>query len=64
MMPKSKSKWKMTASSEIGWYATPLVPTNELQKKGHKPTAITNYVSDYVLQKAINPFHRDVHLKR
>ena len=64
MPSKQQKRWQMTASQEIGWYADPLVPKNEMQQKGLKNTAITQYVADYVLQTSINPYHRDVHLKR
>ena len=28
--PKQKNKWRVTASSEIGWNCDPLVPKNEM----------------------------------
>ena len=64
LIPKQKNRLKMTASSEIGWYCEPLVPKNDLQVNGLKQTAVTQYVSAYVLQYSINPFHKDVHCKR
>ena len=64
MAPRQKNKWMMTAAQEIGWYAEPLVPKNEMQSQGAKATEISAFASEYVKCKKKNPFSRDVFINR
>ena len=62
--PRQKNKFMMTAAQEIGWYADPLVPKNEMQSQGSKKTEISAFASEYVKCKKKNPFSREVFMNR
>ena len=64
MATRQKNKFPTTAAQEIGWYAEPLVPKNEMQHQGTKKTEITSFASEYAKCKKKNPFSRSVFMNR
>lgn len=64
MNPRLRAKHQQTSAQEIGWYAEPLVPVNNMQKQGLKNTPITGYMEHYVALKEVNPFSKKVFLER